>query len=734
MFSLVIAIVAIALVLAVTIIGGYYGGNVFSEANSRADAVRLKNEEQAVLSAMDLYRADNFTWPSSLQELVNKGYLIAIPRGVQASLTESEGWGLVSQAYAAATEPGWELLAPNVPVVVSRHSVPKDVCAQYNQVSRGDDGILRDAFSVLPSQCFGNSSNYQVVFYRQSYGVNLSGVLGGVVHDGDLPAKNDNGAFWDTAPSWDVKLPVDPEKTPVAKLSVGPSSLAFGTRAVGLHGAAPALAVMNSGNAELTGLSINVPAGFSLDSNSCGSTLAARSSCSVVVGITPAVAGPFGGQLSVSSGNGGSHAVSLAGDAYVRVPVVGLSAQAWAAGQVATGASKVSQAIRVTNTGEVPAQSLAVTPPAGVTLASNTCASELAVNATCAFTLRFAPTQAQDIRANAMVTGSNLNGLAVAITANGYVQSATLTSSASFGALVVPATANRTVTLRNTSTGPLSVLPVTAASVSGEGFSLVSTSCSDALAEGQTCYVVVEFAPTKSGAAEGLLTVNTGAGDKTLALSGSATVNIVEFNGARRYSDGTYAASCQAYRDGKTGYAPATVSAAYWLSVSLQVYCDQVSDSGGWTLVRRTSGPNWGPFTDNLTGTQAYGTYEANPTAASTFSLAFSGMNYSEVRVTTGDGVKWVVVPRSSFTTITESCSVGTLVNRSHVNPNPYNPAWCSRSFQPEDPWVSVYDHAAFGLNSSTDNDTHSMLYGEGSYVGWVYWLRNRNGSSVFVR
>lgn len=86
----------------------------------------------------------------------------------------------------------------------------------------------------------------------------------------------------------------------------------------------------------------------------------------MTVGVSPSAAGSFSSQLNVSSSNGGSHQVSLSGDAYVRVPVVGLSLQAWAAGKVATGKSAVSPAITVSNTGEVPAQGLTVNPPAGV--------------------------------------------------------------------------------------------------------------------------------------------------------------------------------------------------------------------------------------------------------------------------------------------------------------------------------------------------------------------------------
>jgi hypothetical protein len=55
------------------------------------------------------------------------------------------------------------------------------------------------------------------------------------------------------------------------------------------------------------------------------------------------------------------------------------------------------------------------------------------------------------------------------------------------------------------------------------------------------------------------------------------------------------------------------------------LYCEDSFEGGGWALVRHVSKNTnvWHEATDNLAGTQAYGSY-GTPTSAFSFSLAWS--------------------------------------------------------------------------------------------------------------
>lgn len=156
MFSLIITIIAIALVAALALATIYYGGSAFNRGASSANAAKLLNQSQQILGADRLYRADHEgAMPPSMQALVDGGYLKSIPiasadtkfEAVAASATE---WTMVSTASGRAYQ-------------YSSNNVDADSCKTVNQMSFSQDGILNSIFSGFKTQCYTSGSNAYTV-------------------------------------------------------------------------------------------------------------------------------------------------------------------------------------------------------------------------------------------------------------------------------------------------------------------------------------------------------------------------------------------------------------------------------------------------------------------------------------------------------------------------------------------------------------------------------------------
>ena len=127
---------------------------------------------------------------------------------------------------------------------------------------------------------------------------------------------------------------------------------------------------------------------------------------------------------------------------------------------------------------------------------------------------------------------------------------------------------------------------------------------------------------------------------------------------------------------------------------------------GGWFLVRRTVGA-WHPADDDLAGTAEYGTYERNPNAASTFSVAFDGLTmpngrpFDQYLFASGDLSMWAIMDRSEVGDCQEIMATGgsgtgnggwnPTVKASSDTTEPTTPLQYCRSYCcDEDPWISV--------------------------------------------
>lgn len=212
---------------------------------------------------------------------------------------------------------------------------------------------------------------------------------------------------------------------PGAILSVDPPASDFGYQAVGTASSPEPITITNSGTANLTLNSVQLTTGtsFSLSQNTCGSSVASGSSCSVSVVFKPTASGPASDALQISYGSPASvQLINLTGTG--SVPSATLNPSTLAFGSVAVFATGTGSAT-LSNTGSATLSGASATisgQNAGdFSLASDGCTGVLLPpNTSCSVTVSFTPKG----------TGQRQAALVVADNATGSPQTVTLQGSA----------------------------------------------------------------------------------------------------------------------------------------------------------------------------------------------------------------------------------------------------------------------------------------------------------------
>jgi hypothetical protein len=211
-------------------------------------------------------------------------------------------------------------------------------------------------------------------------------------------------------------------------------------------------------------------------------------------------------------------------------------------GQTSSGTATLS------NTGGTP---IGVTVPTAAAVsgsefgfAGTTCGASLPANASCTVSVSFSPTAA-GARSGGLNINTELGVKSVALSGTGQAPSGSL-SALAFGDVAVGGAPTLDSTLANTGIGPLSVAVPTAASVSGTDFGFVSTTCGSSLPVGGACVVTVRFQPTANALRNGGLSISTGAGTVSAALSGTGLQSVIAVTG-------NGAASLSAQKGGAAG-------------------------------------------------------------------------------------------------------------------------------------------------------------------------------------
>jgi hypothetical protein len=281
---------------------------------------------------------------------------------------------------------------------------------------------------------------------------------------------------------------------PAPQAVLTPTSLTFPSTTVGSTASAQTLTLSNPGNATLNISSIVLaganPSDFT-QTNTCGTALAASSSCTISVTFTPASASAFGATVLISDNASTSQqSAALTGTgAPVPVPQAVLNPTSLTFPSTTVGSSATTQPVTLSNPGTA---ALAIT---GISMTganatsfaeTNTCGTSLAAGASCTVTVSFTPTAA----------GSLTASLSVADNATGSPQTAALTGTG----IASTFTVNSSTAAASVQPGSVAVYNLTVVPVGGSYNNLVTLSATGLPAGALATFAPPSVTPGAAGA------------------------------------------------------------------------------------------------------------------------------------------------------------------------------------------------------------------------------------------
>ncbi len=314
--------------------------------------------------------------------------------------------------------------------------------------------------------------------------------------------------------------------TAAGAVVLNPVMVSFPTTTVGASSTAMNVTISNTGSntgGSVVGLQTPVVTGdFAISANTCGTTLASQTGCTVALVFRPTASGAQQGTLTVVD-DAGTQTAALSGTG--TLPATdGLAPLSLSFAQQQMGTASAAQQVTLTNTGDA-ALTLIAASAAGDFSVVNACGNSLNGHSSCSMSVVFNPRNV-GLETGTLTVADEYRSQTVALSGVGVAPpgvSLSPSSGLTFGATGVGLTsAGQTVTLTNNGGLPLSI-----ASVSTAGdFAIAAggNGCGATLAQGSACTIQVVFTPTAGGARTGSLTVVSNAPNspQTLALSGAS--------------------------------------------------------------------------------------------------------------------------------------------------------------------------------------------------------------------
>jgi hypothetical protein len=313
-------------------------------------------------------------------------------------------------------------------------------------------------------------------------------------------------------------------------VQLAPASLSFASQTVGTTSPAQTVTLSNLLSNKLTISSVRItgtnPGDFG-ETNTCGSSVPAKGSCTISVTFTPAAIGVRTAAVSISDSGGGSpQTVPLTGTG-AGSPSVTLAPTSLTFPDQAVGSTSNPQTVTLTNTGSgtLNITSLTLTGTDAAEFSqTNTCGASVAAGASCSISVTFKPQHTNVGNATLSVT-DNATGSPQTVALSGIGTAVQLLPvSLTFGSQAVGTTSPpQTVTL--TSLLPKATLSISSITIKGlnAGDFGETNTCSGSVPPKGSCTISVTFTPSATGMRTASLSItdNGGGSPQMVGLTGT---------------------------------------------------------------------------------------------------------------------------------------------------------------------------------------------------------------------
>ena len=295
---------------------------------------------------------------------------------------------------------------------------------------------------------------------------------------------------------------------PTGNLSASPATLSFGSATLNQMSAPQTVTLINPGQA-LSGIQFQVTGDYSLASSTCGTQIAANSTCTATLTFSPSQPGTRVGTLTVQSTNAGyvPLVVGLTGTGLPSAALVAVPNQL-SFGQVLVGTNSVAQQLTLQNPGTGVLTGLVLRALQPFSAGTGSCSGSIPAGGSCVVPVLYSPT-AGGVQSGVLTVGSSSLGVApvlVSLTGTGMLPASLSLSSAgfTFGATTVGLKSGAQVVVVTNPGGY--ALGGLQAQVAGD-FQISASSCTATLPAGGNCGLQIVFEPTVAGGRQGTLTV-----------------------------------------------------------------------------------------------------------------------------------------------------------------------------------------------------------------------------------